>query len=144
MLFAVPHCGMRALPHPTRLAHYCKSLSAWYEIGIDRILAWRNTIYPGTMSSTKNNVGYMVNAVAGISAALTITITIIIIRNERAQAVQTQTVAAGGSAKEGKRPPAALSRRRHFKFDTKISVCVRSFKCFTALNIRPPEVFCDV
>ena len=26
---------------------------------------------------------------------------------------------------------------------TKIA-CLRSFKCFTALNIRPSEVFCDV
>jgi len=33
----------------------------------------------------------------------------------------------------------------HFKEDKKISACVLSFKCFTALDVRPAlEVFCDV
>ena len=30
---------------------------------------------------------------------------------------------------------------RHSKEDKKFPVCVRSFKCITALYIRPPEVF---
>ena len=32
----------------------------------------------------------------------------------------------------------------HFKEDEKFSACVQSFKCITALDIRPPEVFGDV
>jgi len=33
---------------------------------------------------------------------------------------------------------------RHFKEDEKFPACVQLFKCFTALNIRPADVFCDV
>jgi len=50
----------------------------------------------------------------------------------------------GGGAKGGKHPLAALSSGRNFEEDKKKSACVRSFKCLTALDIRPPEVFCDV
>jgi len=46
-------------------------------------------------------------------------------------------VAAG--AKGGTFPVGGISRKIN-----KFSACIRSFKCFTALNIRPPEVFCDV
>jgi len=46
--------------------------------------------------------------------------------------------------RRGRAQRATLSRGRHFKEDKKISACVRSFKCFTSLDIRQPEVFCDV
>jgi len=49
------------------------------------------------------------------------------------------SVAARGEGEWGHAPRAALSRGLHFKED-KNSSCVRSFKCFTARDIRPPEV----
>jgi len=53
-------------------------------------------------------------------------------------------VAAGGRSEGGHAPQAALSRGQHFKEDKKILLYVWSIKCFTALDIRPAEVFCDV
>jgi len=56
------------------------------------------------------------------------------------------TVAAGGGGEGGHSPRAALSRGRHFKEDFKMRpvYAIRLFKYFTALDIRPPELFCDV
>jgi len=51
---------------------------------------------------------------------------------------------SGSGDEGGHTPRAALSRGWHFKEDKKFSACVQSVKCFTALDIRPPEVFCTV
>ena len=52
------------------------------------------------------------------------------------------SVTAGGGRRGASAPSGTFQRGGHFKEDKKISAYVRSFKCFTALNIRPPEVFC--
>ena len=65
------------------------------------------------------------------------------------QCQSSRSFVSSGGGREGRRGASALGgtfqiRGRHFEEDNKYSACVRSFKCFTALNIRPPEVFCDV
>ena len=53
-------------------------------------------------------------------------------------------ISGGGGEGEGACAPGGTFQGvGHFKEDKK-SVCVRSFKCFTAFDIRAPEVFCDV
>jgi len=51
---------------------------------------------------------------------------------------------ASGGGRRGHAPRAAVTMRRPFKEDKTFSACVQSLKCFTAFDIRPPEVFCDV
>jgi len=52
-------------------------------------------------------------------------------------------VVAGGGSEGGHAPRAALSRGGISRV-IKISARVWSFRCFTTLDIRPPEVFCGV